>query len=410
VPARQFVIVGAGLAGATAASVLRREGFDGGITIIGDEPHLPYSRPPLSKEVLRSEKPPEKAMLRPAQWYEAQGVETRCGVRVIAMDPGSHSVELADGGHLGYDKLLLALGGSPRRLDVPGSHRPEVFTLRTLDDSLKIREFLIPGAPVVVVGAGFIGAEVSASARTLGCEVTLLEIAATPMARALAPGLGAVYASLHRERGVKLHTGVGVERIEGDPHVKRVVTTDGRTHDAVVVVVGVGIDPAIELAEQCGVHTGNGVHVDEYCATTADDIYAAGDLANHPNSILGRRIRVEHWQNAQHQATAAACNMLGKREPFREVPWVWSDQYEHNLQIAGVPDPTDAVVIRGDIEGREFTAFCLREDRLVAALAVNRPMDARAARALIEQKVTPRTELLTDVDVELEALIADRTS
>jgi 3-phenylpropionate/trans-cinnamate dioxygenase ferredoxin reductase subunit len=396
-----FVLLGGGLASATAASTLRMAGFDGRVIIVGDEAHVPYSRPPLSKEVLRGEKSPEQTWLRPPTWYTSKDVELRLGIRATAVDPGAHLVELADGTRLAYDKLLVATGGVPRTLDIPGVDLPGVLFLRRLDDALALRGQLIPGAPVVVIGAGFIGAEVAASARTLGCEVTMFEIAEIPLGRALGPEIGQIYADVHREHGVELRTRVGVDRIEGHGHVQRVVATDGRVHDASVVVIGVGLVPELDLAGSSGLAIGNGVIVDEYCRTSADDVFAAGDIANHPNLFLGRRIRIEHWQNAQHQGAAAARNMLGQQQPFREVPWVWSDQYEHNLQVVGLPDPTQRMVLRGDTETRNFSAFFIRDGRVTAALAINRPEDIRVARLMIHDGTEAAEGHLADVDADL---------
>jgi 3-phenylpropionate/trans-cinnamate dioxygenase ferredoxin reductase subunit len=405
-----FVIVGAGLGGATAAATLRTEGFEGRIVLVGDEPHIPYSKPPLSKTILRSEVPTEKSWLRPAGWYDAQRVELRLGSPATAIDPRTRAVELADGERVAYDKLLLVTGGSPRVVDVPGADLEGILTLRTLDDSLAIREHLEPGAPVVVIGAGFIGAEVAASARMLGCEVTVLEIADIPMGRALGPRLGPVYADLHRERGVDLRTGVGVAHFEGNHRVERVVATDDHVYATRIVVVGVGLDPDVGLATRAGLEVGNGVLVDEYCRTSIGDVFAAGDLANHPNPYVGRRIRIEHWQNAQHQGAAAARNMLGRNVPFREVPWVWSDQYEHNLQMIGLPDPAhEEVVVRGSLDDRSFCAFFLRSDgRVSAALAVDRAEDVRSARSIIQNEVVPDRRQLVDVDTDLASLTTAR--
>jgi 3-phenylpropionate/trans-cinnamate dioxygenase ferredoxin reductase subunit len=404
-----FVLLGGGVAAVTAASTLRTEGFEGRMIIVSDESHVPYSRPPLSKDVLRAEMSPEKTRLRPPAWYASKDVELRLGVRAAAVDPGAHIVQLADGASLAYDKLLVATGGVPRTLDIPGADLPEVFFLRRLDDALALREHLTPGAPVVVIGAGFIGAEVAASARTLGCEVTMLEIAEIPLGHALGPEIGQIYADVHRERGVELCTSVGAERIEGHGRVQRVVATDGRVHDASVVVIGVGLVPDLELAGRSGLATGNGVIVDEYCQASVDDVFAAGDIANHPNHFLGRRIRIEHWQNAQHQGAAAARNMLGQQKPFREVPWVWSDQYEHNLQVVGLPDPTQRMTLRGDAAARNFSAFFLHDRRVTAALAVNRPGDIRAARLMIQHGTEVSEAHLADVDADLGQLVTNST-
>ena len=403
-----FVLLGGGLASATAASTLRAEGFDGRVVIVSDETHVPYSRPPLSKDVLRGEKAAEKTWLRPPAWYASKEIELQLGVRAVEVDPHARRIEFADETSLPYDKLLVATGGIPRTLQIPGADLPGVLFLRTLEDALALRTHLTGAGPVVVIGAGFIGAEVAASARTFGCKVTMLEIAQTPMGRALGPKIGAIYADVHRERGVELRTGVGVEHIEGKGHVQRVITTDGRVHEAAVVVIGVGLVPDVTLARRSGFATGDGIRVDEYCQTSVDNVFAAGDIAHHPNPFLGRRIRVEHWQNAQHQGAAAARNMLGQRKPFHEVPWVWSDQYEHNLQVVGLPDPIQHVVVRGDVATRNFSAFFLRNDRVTAALAVNRPEDVRLARLMIQHGTAVSEDSLADIHVNLGELVASR--
>jgi 3-phenylpropionate/trans-cinnamate dioxygenase ferredoxin reductase component len=399
-----FVIVGAGLAGATAATTLRTEGFEGRVVLIGDESHAPYSRPPLSKAVLRSESPVEKTFLRPPTWYADHDIDLRLGTTVTAVDPAARTVTLADGGTVAYDRLLLATGGRPRRLDVPGADLPGVFLLRTIDDALALREHLVDGAPVVVVGAGFIGAEVAASARLLGAEVTMLEIADVPLGRALGPTIGDIYAGIHRERGVELRTGIGIDRIAGDRRVDHVVASDGQVHAATAVLIGVGLAPDLHLAAEAGLEIDNGVLVDDFCETSARGVYAAGDIANHPNPYLGHRVRLEHWQNAQHQGAAAARNMFGKERPFHEVPWVWSDQYEHNLQLTGYPDAADQVIVRGDVDRRDFSAFYLRDGRLTGAVAVNRPQDVREARTMVQHQARPEAQALADPSTALAEL------
>ena len=404
-----FMLLGGGLASATAAATLRAEGFDGRVIIVGDECHPPYSRPPLSKDVLRGEKPPEQTWLRPPEWYASKEIELRLGVRAVSVDPGARDVEMANGEHLPYDKLLIATGGTPRTLDIPGADLPGVFFLTKLEDSVALLEHLVPGAPVVVIGAGFIGAEVAASVLKLGCEVTVLEISPIPLGRALGPRIGQIYADLHRERGVNLRTGVGVERIEGNGRLKRVVASDGQTHDAAVVVIGIGQIPDTGLARRSGIPVGNGIEVDELCQTGVADIFAAGDIAYHPNRFLGRHIRIEHWQNAQHQGAAAARNMLGQAKPFHEVPWVWSDQYEHNLQLVGFPDPGEHLVVRGDPSERNFSAFFLRDNRVIAALAVNRPQDVRIARQMIQFGTKVSEPELADLGTNLHELLVAKS-
>jgi 3-phenylpropionate/trans-cinnamate dioxygenase ferredoxin reductase subunit len=399
-----YVIIGAGLAGSTAAAALRTEGFAGRIVLVGDEVHLPYSKPPLSKDLLRGESGPEKTLLRLDEWYTDNAVDLELGVAATAIDASSRRVELADGRRLDYDKVLIATGGSPRTLDLPGSTLDGVHTVRTLEDSADIHARLAAGGPIVIVGAGFIGLEVAASARMMGVDTTVLEILPTPLVRVLGPTIGAIYADLHRERGVDLRTETGIAAIEGSGEVERVVTSDGRTLDANVVVVGIGLAPELRLAESAGLLIDNGIVVDEHCRTSVPDIYAVGDLANHPNPILGRRFRLEHWQNAQHQATSAARNMAGRDDVFSEVPWFWSDQYEFNLQMAGMPDPTDRTVIRGSVEARDFSVWFVRDGVLTATVGVGRPLEVRAARVMIRKGITLPDDVITDESVDLQEL------
>jgi 3-phenylpropionate/trans-cinnamate dioxygenase ferredoxin reductase component len=399
-----FVIVGGGLAGSVATGTLRAGGFDGRILLVGDEVHLPYSRPPLSKGVLRGESDADVSILRPASWYADREIELELGVRADVVDPRAHVVVLADGRRIPYDKVLLTTGGRARTLDVPGFDLDGVHTLRTRDDSLAIHAQLRPGAHVVVVGAGFIGAEVAASARAMGCEVTMLEIADVPLSRVLGAEVGERYAAIHREEGVDLRTGVGLARVEGDGRVRRVLDTAGAVHEADLVVAGVGMAPDVSVATSSGIEVGNGVVVSEHCETSVPGVYAAGDVAVHPNPILGQVIRVEQWQNAQHQGAAAARNMLGHDEPFTEVPWFWSDQYDVNLQMAGLPTASDDVVFRGDNTSRSFTVFYRRDGVLVGVVGLNRTKDVSHGRRLIHERAAVSPDVLGDESVDLAGL------
>ncbi|NMH97354.1 NAD(P)/FAD-dependent oxidoreductase [Pseudonocardia acidicola] len=396
-----FVIVGANLAGGRAAQTLRREGFGGRVVLVGAEPHPPYERPPLSKEVLLGTQSADDLQIAdPASWAE-HDIELRLGVRARRLLTAEQAIEIDGGERIKADKVLLCTGGRVRRLRVEGHDLAGVHYLRSIDDALAIRRRLVPGARLTVVGSGFVGAEVAAAAHALGCQVTLLEIAQLPLQRVLGPALGKIFAAVHREHGIDLRLGTGVQRILGDGRVRQVVTTDGSIVETDVVVVGIGIDPAVELAGMAGARVGDGILVDEFCATSLDGVYAAGDVANHPNPIVGERVRLEHWQNAQNQAVAAAGSMLGRRQPFAEVPWFWSDQYDLNLQMAGHPLPGDDIVWRGDVDGLNFSAFFLRDGILRAALAVNRPRDVRGAMRLIEWRAEVEPDALRDVGVDL---------
>lgn len=400
-----FVVLGGGVGGGTAALALRSQGFAGRLVVVCDEPRAPYSKPPLSKEVLRGEQSADRTALRPLSWYAKRDIELRTGIAATRVDTAARTVELADGTTLAYDKLLLATGGRARTL--PGAHDvPGVFTLRTVEDAEAIAERLLPGARVVVVGGGFLGAEVAASAVQLGCTVTVLEGQQVPMERALPPVLGQLCGRLHREHGVDVRTGVAVTDLEPGEGGLVARAASGERFPADVVVVGIGMVPCDELAVRAGLHVEDGVVVDEHCRTSDPDVFAIGDLANAPNPLLGERMRVEHWQNAQHQAKVAAANMLGGDEVFAEVPWVWSDQYDVTIEITGRPRPTDEVHLRGDVSGWSFSAVLTRDGVLCGCVSFNRAQDVRAVRTLMTEQRPVSLELLTDPDVDLTVLVA----
>ena len=398
--ARTFVIVGAGEAGAAAAQALRARGFDGRLHLIGAEASPPYERPPLSKEYLRGERD-DVALIQPQTWYEENQVELRTGTYVTSLDASGPSVVLEDGERIEADAVLLATGGSARRLPGPPSER--VLVLRTLDDSTRIRQVL-RGGRVVVVGAGFIGAEVAASARRMGVEVTVLEMAPVPLVRALGEDVGAIYGRIHRDEGVDLRTGEGVEAIEETGDGVMVRTTQGNTVEAEAVVVGVGMVPNVELAEGAGLAMSNGVDVDAACRTSAPGVYAIGDIANHDHPLFGR-IRVEHFDNALKMGAHVAGTMLGEDVPFTDPHWFWSDQYDVNLQYAGFAQRWDDVVVRGSLEDRDGVAFYLHEGRLLAALGLNRGRDVRRAMKMISARARPDPVVLGDEDTDLRTLV-----
>ena len=400
-----FVIAGANLTGGRAAEALRKEGFDGRVVLIGAEPDPPYERPPLSKEYLRGQVPREKIFIHKPGFYEEQRIELRLGVRATGLDLQERAVELEGGERIAFDRLLLATGGRPRRLAAPGSDLDGIYELRTVADSERIAAQLQPGRRLVVIGAGFIGAEVAASARMQGLDVTVLEMSPVPLGRALGEEMGRLYGEIHREHGVELLTGEAIDRFEGSGRVERVVGASGRAIDCDFVVVGVGIEPATELAEQAGLAVENGIVVDEYAETSVAGVFAAGDVARFYHPVLQERLRVEHWANAQNQGVLAAKNMLGRREAYVEIPWFWSDQYDLNLQYVGHASSWDEIVMRGDVAGRKFTAFYLKDGRLRAALALNRFKDIRPSRELIKLGVAVEAAKLRDDGVELKSLI-----
>jgi len=410
--ARTHVIVGAGLAGGTAALTMRTKGFDGRILVIGDEEHPPYSRPPLSKALVRGEIEPARTHLRPATMWEKKEVEFVLGRACTDIDVAGRQAVLSDGERIAYDALLLATGGRARTL--PGQEGvPGVFVLRTIDDALAIRERLGPGRRLLIVGAGFVGAELAASAGAVGTEVTVLEAASVPLGRGLPSALGEIYGRMHRSHGVDIRVNAAVRDIVRNSSELQTRTTDGAVYVSDTVVVAVGLGLELDLARHAGLAVDSaipgGVMVDEYCRTSAPNIFAVGDVANHPNPILGQRIRVEHWQNAQHQSMCAAHNMLAAEsseyEVFAEVPWVWSDQYDVNLQVAGRPSPMDQVVFRGDPESTQFSAILLRDGVLVAAVGLNCADDVRAARAVIGRGLRPDRAALADTRIDIRELL-----
>lgn len=379
------VIVGTGIAGASAALRLRSSGYDGRVLLIGDEPHEPYRRPPLSKDLLSGKTPAERTRLRPSDTWAKQEIELRTGTRVESLDVTAHKLELDDDEWVSYDRLLLATGGRPRELPVAAG-LDGVFTLRTMTDLPTLQAALVPDSSVLVIGAGLIGAEVAATARGLGCTVMMLEAEPHPLSRLLPPRVAAVYAALHREHGVDLQTGVQVESLERIDLGLLATDSTGRNWLADSVVIAVGMVPRTELAERAGLAVDNGIVVDEYFQTSAHGVYAAGDVANQPNLLLGGRHRVEHWTSAQEQGTAAAASMLGEGTPYDKVPWCWSDQYGVNLQVTGWPRAEDDITVRGDLDGRDFTAVFRRDGRLVGAVGVNRPKEVRTLRKLIAER------------------------
>jgi 3-phenylpropionate/trans-cinnamate dioxygenase ferredoxin reductase component len=397
-----FVVVGAGVGGGAAVQGLRQEGFDGRLVLIGEEPHPPYERPPLSKEYLRGEQGADALPMHGEDWYAEQQVELRLGERVEALDASGPAVELAGGERLDADAVLVATGGRPRRM--PGEPSERVLYLRTVEDADRLRAVLGSGR-LVVVGAGFIGAEVAASARSLGVEVTVLERNQVPLSRALGEQMGKVYAAIHRDHGVDLRTEDGVRAIEETSGGVVVRTERGDAIEADAVLVGVGIQPNAELAEAAGLEVDNGVVVDETCRTSAPGVFACGDVANHLHPVFGRRIRVEHFDNALKMGTHVAGAMLGAEEPFDDPHWFWSDQYDVNLQYGGFAYEWDDIVIRGSLEARDFVAFYLKDGVLLAALGLGRGREVRRAMKLIAAGARPDPAALRDEDVDLRTLV-----
>ena len=400
-----IVVIGAGQAGGWAARTLRDEGYDGAVTVIGDEPYPPYERPPLSKEVLLGREPAESSYLWPEGAFAEWGVALRTGTAARAIDRAAKTVALEGGETLAYDRLLIATGGRVRRLPVDGADLDGVHYLRGIDDSAAIRADLGPGARLAVIGGGWIGLEVAAAARMLGAEVTVIEALDKLCARALTPALSGWLLDLHRGRGVDVRLGAGVEALTGDGRVSGVRLAGGETVAATAAVIGIGIVPDVALAEAAGLAVDNGIRVDALCRTSDPDIFAAGDVTNHPNDLLGRHIRLESWENAQNQGIAAAKAMLGGETPYREIPWFWSDQYDVNIQLVGLPAGFDETVTRGDREAGGFVEFYMRDGRIYGAAAIDNPRDIRFARRLMQAEKIVDPAALADPAVKLQALL-----
>lgn len=393
------LVVGGGLAGASAISALRAEGFDGRITLVGEEPVPPYERPPLSKEYLRGEQD-EPAWVRPETWYAEHGVELRLGARVDRVDPGERAVVLEDGERLAYDGLLVATGVRNRRLGVPGEDLEGVLDLRTLADADRLRAAARSASRAVVVGAGFIGCEVAASFRRMGLEVTVVELFETTLFRVLGPELGRVIEAMHRDHGVDFVFGESVARFEGSGHLEAVVTEGGRRLEGDLAVVGVGTVPQAPA----GVADATGaVPVGPDLAAEPEGVWAAGDVALHDHPIFGR-IRVEHYDNAIKMGETVARNLLGAGEVFDDPHWFWSDQYDSQLQMAGFATSWDEMVIRGSLQERSFAAFLLQDGVLRATVTLDRKLDARRSLPLIRAQARPDPALLADPEVDLRTL------
>jgi 3-phenylpropionate/trans-cinnamate dioxygenase ferredoxin reductase component len=396
-----FVIVGAALAGAKAAETLRDEGFDGRVVLLGSEPDRPYERPPLSKDYLRGEAEREAAYVHPAELYAERSIELRLETTVAAVDVAARDVVLESGERVAFTGLLLATGAEPRRLPVPGADLDGVHYLRDFRDSDALRAAIGRSGRAVVIGAGWIGSEVAASARQKGLEVTLVEQLAAPLERVLGREVGEIYAAIHRDHGVEVLTGTGVEAIEGDGRAERVRLAGGKTVDCDLVVIGVGVAPRTRLAEAAGLAVDDGILTDEHLRTSAEGIFAAGDVANAWHPLFARQLRVEHWHNALEQGPAAARAMLGKGEPYDRIPYFFSDQYDVGMEYAGHAEDWDEVVFRGDVDAREFIAFWLKGRRVVAGMNVNVWDVTDDIQALIRAGAEVDRELLRDSSVEL---------
>jgi 3-phenylpropionate/trans-cinnamate dioxygenase ferredoxin reductase subunit len=401
----EYLIIGAGLAGASAAIALREHNADARVTLIGAEDTPPYERPPLSKGYLRGAVPFGKLLVRPATFYAEQRIETMFGCRVEGIDSSRRTVSLDGGRQVPFDSLLIASGATNRRAGIPGLDLDGIHSLRTVRDADRLRAQMQPGRKVVVVGMGFIGCEVTASFRHEGLDVTAIEPGKTPLFRILGEAVGGTLSGLHESHGVRTLFNDTVEAFEGHRRVEAVVTKAGQRIPCDLAVVGVGVEPAVDFLDGSGVQLDNGIIVDDHCATSVAGIYAAGDVANHYHPVFQRHLRVEHWQNAMRQGANAARNMLGQRVAYDEIPWFWSDQYDANIQYAGYHTASEELIVRGRLDAGSYAAFYINRGVIDAVVGMNNAKDVRRAMPLIKARRPIDAAALGDERVDLRSLL-----
>ena len=399
-----IVIVGAGLAGARAAESLRKEGFDGSITLLGDEPDRPYIRPPLSKEYLRGESERDAVYVHPETFYAEQRIDLRASVAARSIAPASREIILDRDGRVRFDRLLITTGARPRSLPVEGGDLPGVLTFRTLADADALRAAAAQAERVVVIGFGWIGSEVAASLRVLGRDVVLIGPETVPLERVLGPDIGGVYRDLHLDRGVDLRPGATVRRIVGPDRVTAVETSAGDRITTDLVVVGIGVQPRSELAAAAGLAVGDGIEVGATLESSVPGIFAAGDVASAWHPFYEQRLRSEHWANAKFQGTAAARSMLGGSAPYDRIPYFYSDQYDLGMEYTGHSSASDRVVVRGDLAAREFIAFWVRDSRVVAGMNANVWDVAKSIERLIRSRAVVDDSALADSSIPIDDL------
>lgn len=400
------IIVGASHAAAQLAVSLRQQGWQDMITVIGNEHFLPYHRPPLSKDFLSGKKSADELLIRSPAVYEKINVRFGLGMRVEAIDPSDKTIVLDDGESLPYEKLVLTTGSRLRQLPVPGTKLPGVFYLRAIKDVNRIKAFAGQGKKAVIIGGGYIGLETAAVLRKLGMDVTVLEAMERVLQRVTTQEISAFYSRVHAEEGISIVTNASASSIDGEKKVEKVVCRDGQEFAADLVIIGIGVIPATELAEGAGLAVDDGIVVNEFAQTSDPNIFAAGDCTKHYNAIYKRHIRLESVQNAVDQATTAASTICGKHKPYSALPWFWSDQYDIALKIAGLSHGHDQVVVRGDMNtGRSFAAFYLKEGRVLAVDAVNRPKEFMTAKKLITERIEVNQGALANEDIPIKDLL-----
>lgn len=401
------VIVGAGQAGSEFAAELRTLGFPGRVVMVGDEAELPYKRPPLSKGYLTGSVTPDQLPIRSAAVHEKNRIEFIAGVSATAIDRAAKTVTLSDGQTIAYTKLALTTGGRARPLPIPGADLGNVLSLRSVADAAAIRERLVEGRSLVIIGGGYIGLEIAAVAVKKGLKVTVLESAPRVLARVTAPEISEFYTRVHREEGVDIKLGVQIAALVGEGAVSGVRLVDGSIINADAVIVGIGLIPNCELAAAAGLAVDNGIVVDEHGQTSDPDIYSAGDCANRPSALLGGRVRLESVPNAMEQARYAARAIMGQPKAYDELPWFWSDQYELKLQMCGLSSGFDQLVVRGSTANRTFSAFYLKQGKVIAADAVSQLRDFGLMKKLVAARATVPAERLADESVSMKDLVAE---
>lgn len=401
------VIIGAGQAGADASTALRQQGYVGSITMIGEESILPYRRPPLSKTFLLGEASEDELLLKPLETYQKFNIDCHLGIRVESIDRPNKTVQLADGSVMSYEHLILATGGQARRLNIPGAHHANIHYIRSVPDILRLRKDMLAGRRLIIVGGGYVGLEVAAVARKLELDVTVVEAMPRVLARVTAPELSAFYEQAHRGRGVNVLTGCGVRAFIGEAQVEYVELDDGRRLEADLVIVGIGLVPGIELAQQCELDVAEGaIAVDAHTRTSDPNIFAVGDCTLHENLFYkDRRLRLESVPNASEQARVAAANICGNNSTYNSVPWFWSDQFDLKLQMVGLSQGYNQLVIRGRMEEESFIAFYLKDGVVISADAVNRPQDFMFAKKLVALGIPVDANQLSDCNLSLKSLL-----
>ena len=401
----EIVIIGSGQAAIQAMMSLKRNEFTGSIKVIGEEDHLPYQRPPLSKDFLLEEYKPERVSLKKKEFYEENGVDLILGKRAESIDTILKEITLSDENKIHYNQLIIATGSRVRKLNVPGSDKKGLYYLRDLDDANALKQRLKKNKKMVIVGAGYIGLEVASVAASLGVEVTVIEMANRVMNRTVDPMISSYYQKLHESHGVKIHLDNGLKAFEGDDSVNAVLCSDGLMLEADLVVIGAGVLPNQEIAIEAGLECNNGIMVNEFGETSTGHVYACGDCTNHPNKGLNTRLRLESVHNAMEQSKTVANTIMGNKEPYDQVPWFWSDQYDHKLQLVGISGDHDEVVMRGLESEQKFLLFYLKNSELIAVNAINSSKEFLICRKLVANKVKISSDVIKDQSVNLNDLL-----